>query len=163
MTSTLGMTGIVFGLVEAGTTAGAAPLTVASLAVGLALLGLFVHNESRVEEPILPLRLLRQPPARAANVARGLLYAGMYGMFFFLSPVLPGRAGILAASGWRRVPAHAGLGLPVVPADGRVLVRRLPQKIVMMIGRHAGDTSACCSRPGSSRRPRTARSSSPWC
>ncbi len=51
----------------------------------MALLGLFVHNESRVDEPILPLRLLAHATRSAANVARGLLYAGMYGMFFFLS------------------------------------------------------------------------------
>ena len=41
-----------------------------------------------MEEPILPLRLLTHATRSAANIARGLLYAGMYGMFFFLSQFL---------------------------------------------------------------------------
>ena len=58
-TSTLGMTGIVFGLVEAGTERleQSPGRSLHSSSVS-ALLGLFVHHESRVDEPILPLRLL---------------------------------------------------------------------------------------------------------
>ena len=85
--------------------------------LGGSLLGLFVHHESRVDEPILPLRLLAHATRSAANIARGLLYAGMYGMFFFLVAVLPGRSAVLSADRWRGLPAHARLGIPVVPAD----------------------------------------------
>ena len=102
---------------------------------GLALLGVFVHNESRAEEPILPVAAASPTPTRsAANVARGLLYAGMYGMFFFLSQFLQDVQGFS--------PLRAGVAFLPMPASvflssqltGRVLVRRLPQKTVMMIG-----------------------------
>jgi EmrB/QacA subfamily drug resistance transporter len=134
VTSTLGMTGIVFGLVEAGTNGWNSLRTITSLIVGMALLGLFVHNESRVVEPILPLRLLVHATRSAANVARGLLYAGMYGMFFFLSQFFQDVQ--------RFSPLVAGIAFLPMPASvflssqltGRILIRRLPQKNVMMIG-----------------------------
>src|SRR5271166_943242 len=69
VTSTLGMIGIVFGLVEAGTNGWSNPRTLVSLLVGAALLVAFVHNESRVEEPILPLRLVRHATRSSANLA----------------------------------------------------------------------------------------------
>ncbi|HEX3565030.1 MAG TPA: MFS transporter, partial [Acidimicrobiales bacterium] len=98
------------------------------------LLGLFVHHESRAEEPILPLRLLAHATRSAANLARGLLYAGMYGMFFFLSQFFHDVQ--------RFSPLVAGVAFLPMPASvflwsqltGRVLVRRLPQKMVMMMG-----------------------------
>ena len=63
-------------------------MTVGALAAGVALLGLFVRIESRAEEPILPLRLFANSTRTTANVSRGLMYAGMYGMFFFLGQFL---------------------------------------------------------------------------
>jgi predicted MFS family arabinose efflux permease len=134
VTSTLGMTGIVFGLVEAGTDGWGSTLTITSLVVGVALLGLFVHHERGAEEPILPLRLLAHATRSSANLARGLLYAGMYGMFFFLSQFFQDIQ--------RCSPLVAGVAFLPMPASvflssqltGRVLVRRLPQKIVMMMG-----------------------------
>lgn len=88
VTSTLGMTAVVLGLVEAGSVGWAHPETLGPLAAGAALLTVFVRNERRVDEPVLPLHLLTHPTRMAANVARGLVYAGMYGVFFFLSQFL---------------------------------------------------------------------------
>ena len=82
------MTGVVLGLVQAGTSGWSAPITVVSLVGGVALLALFVHIESHAEEPILPLRILASRTRAAANAARGLGYAGMYGMVFFLTQFL---------------------------------------------------------------------------
>jgi predicted MFS family arabinose efflux permease len=106
----------------------------ASFAAGAALLALFVHNETRVEEPILPMRLLTNSTRTAANSARGLMYAGMYGMIFFVSQFLQDVQGYS--------PLKAGVAFLPVPAavflasqlTSRVLVRRLPQKTVMLIG-----------------------------
>jgi len=134
VTSTLGMTGIVFGLVEAGTNGWGSPRTIASLVVGIALLGIFVHQESRVEEPILPLRLLTHATRSSANVARGLLYAGMYGMFFFLSQFFQDVqrfSALVAGVAFLPMPASVFLGSQLT---GRVLIRRFPQKTVMMAG-----------------------------
>ena len=131
---TLGMTGLVLGLVNAGSDGWTASATVAPLVAGLVLLGIFVHNEGRVEEPVLPLRLLRHSTRMAANGARGLLYAGMYGMFFYLGQFLQDVQGYS--------PLRAGVAFLPMPLSvflssqltSRVLVRRLPQKTVMLLG-----------------------------
>jgi EmrB/QacA subfamily drug resistance transporter len=134
VTSTLGMTGIVFGLVEAGTYGWSSPRTTASLIGGAALLGLFVHHESRADEPILPLRLLSHATRSSANLSRGLLYAGMYGMFFFLSQFFQDVqrfSPLVAGVAFLPMPASVFLGSQLT---GRVLIRRFPQKTVMMAG-----------------------------
>jgi predicted MFS family arabinose efflux permease len=134
VTSTLGMTAIVLGLVEAGSAGWADPLTVASLLIGVALLGAFVRNETGAEEPILPLRLLAHSARSAANLARGLVYAGMYGMFFFLSQFLQDLQGYSAL--------RAGISFLPIPISvfafsqltSRSLVNRIPAKVVMVSG-----------------------------
>jgi EmrB/QacA subfamily drug resistance transporter len=134
LTSTLGMTGIVLGLVEAGSEGWGRTSTVAPLALGIALLVLFVVNETRVEEPILPLRLLAHTTRSSANLARGLLSAGMYGSFFFLSQFLQDVQGY--------TPLRAGVAFLPWPASlflasqltSRVLTRRLSQRAVLVSG-----------------------------
>src|SRR3984957_3928597 len=134
VTSTLGMVGIVFGLVEAGPHGWSSPLPVGSLAVGAFLLGVFVRIETRAEEPIVPLRLFASGTRTTANVSRGLMYAGMYGMFFFVGQFLQDVAGYS--------PLRTGLCFLPVPAAGflssqlvsKGLVRRVPPKVLMMGG-----------------------------
>jgi EmrB/QacA subfamily drug resistance transporter len=134
ISSTLGMAGIVFGLVEAGTSGWGSPRALASIVAGVALLGAFVHNESRVEEPILPLRLVRHGTRSSANLARGLLYAGMYGLFFFLSQFfqdVQGFSPLVAGVAFLPMPASVFLSSQLT---GRVLVRRFSPKTVMLMG-----------------------------
>ena len=80
------------------------------------LLAAFVRIEARAEEPILPLRLLSNSTRNTANVARGLVYAGMYGMFFFLSQFLQDVEGYSPLAGRGRLPGGAHLGVPRVAA-----------------------------------------------
>jgi predicted MFS family arabinose efflux permease len=134
VTSTVGMTSVVFGLVKAGTSGWGSPVTIASLVVGVALLASFIKTESAAEEPILPLRILANPTRAAANAARGLGYAGMYGMLFFLTQYL------------QDVQHHSALitGLAFLPTPtmvflssrftGNVLVPRFPPKVLMVSG-----------------------------
>ena len=51
-------------------------------AVAVALMALFVALESRIENPIMPLRILRLRGLVASSVVRGLLVTGMYSTFF---------------------------------------------------------------------------------
>jgi predicted MFS family arabinose efflux permease len=128
------MGAIVFGMVEAGSDGWGNARTIASLIIGVALLGFFVHNESRVDEPILPLRLLTHATRSAANGARALIYAGMYGMFFFLSQFFQDVqrfSPLLAGVAFLPMPASVFLASQLT---GRVLVRRFPQKVVMVGG-----------------------------
>jgi MFS family permease len=115
LTSTLGMAGIVFGLVEAGADGWSSPLCAGALAAGVLLLGAFFRIETRAEEPIVPLRLFASGTRTASNVARGLTYAGMYGMFFFVGQFLQDVLGYAPLRTGPVLPAHADLGVPVVP------------------------------------------------
>ncbi|MCW2493905.1 MAG: transporter, partial [Frankiales bacterium] len=87
-TSTIGMGALVYGFVRAASNGWSDPFTIGSFVLGVLLLVAFVHTELRAEEPITPLRLLTDASRSGANVARGLLFAGMFGMFFFLTQFL---------------------------------------------------------------------------
>jgi EmrB/QacA subfamily drug resistance transporter len=87
LTGTLGLLGIVFGLTQAGKAdyGWGDPTTIVSLALGVVLLGIFATIESRVEHPLLPMRILRNRTRAASFVAMMLAPAAMFAMFFFLS------------------------------------------------------------------------------
>ena len=93
LTSTLGMTALVYGFVHAATAGWSAGETVGSFAIGLVLLSAFVLTELRAEAPITPLRLFADRNRSSSYVARLLLVAGMMGMFFFLTQFLRGVLG----------------------------------------------------------------------
>jgi EmrB/QacA subfamily drug resistance transporter len=134
LTSTLGVGSLVYGLVEAASIGWSSTTTVVSFAVGIALLTAFVAAENRAAQPILPLRLLADPTRASANVARGLLYAGGYGMFFFLTQFLQNVRGYS--------PLETGLAFLPIPLSvfavsqltTRWLVVRFPVKRLMLTG-----------------------------
>jgi EmrB/QacA subfamily drug resistance transporter len=58
------------------------PRTLALSAVSAALLAGFLYRQSRIANPLMPLRLFRVRNVAGANVLQALLVAGMFGMFF---------------------------------------------------------------------------------
>jgi predicted MFS family arabinose efflux permease len=128
------MVGIVLGLVEAGADGWGSPVTLGSFAVGFALLTAFVIIETRAEEPILPLHLLANRTRMTANVARGLVYAGMYGTFFFLGLFLQDVEGY--------PPLRAGVSFLPIPLSvfvssqlvSKVFATRVRPKTLMLAG-----------------------------
>jgi MFS family permease len=136
--ATIGVAGIVLGLVQAGADGWTSPLTIGPLLVGVAVLVAFVWHEGRATEPILPLQLLTNRTRSSANGARALLYAGFYGLFYFLAQFLQEVQGYS--------PVQAGLAFLPMPASvflssqltSRVLMRRLPEKVVMLLGTGVG-------------------------
>jgi EmrB/QacA subfamily drug resistance transporter len=134
VTSTAGMTGVVLGLVQAGTSGWGSPITIGSLVVGAGLLALFVHIEATAEEPILPLRILANRTRAAANAARGLGYAGMYGMVFFLTQFLQEiqhHSALVTGLGFLPTPLSVFLSSQFT---SRVLAERVPPKTLMLAG-----------------------------
>jgi EmrB/QacA subfamily drug resistance transporter len=51
-------------------------------ATSAALLALFIFRQSRIANPLMPLRLFRSRNVAGSNVLQALLVAGMFGMFF---------------------------------------------------------------------------------
>jgi EmrB/QacA subfamily drug resistance transporter len=93
ITSTLGMTAVVYGFVRAAGSGWGDTLTVASFTAGAVLLSAFVLNERRAVQPITPLRLFANRERSGAYAARMLIVGGMFSMFFFLSQYLQGVRG----------------------------------------------------------------------
>lgn len=88
VTSTLGMSGLVYGLVHAAEAGWTAPGTLAAFAASLALLALFVRTELRTSHPIMPLGLFADRTRVLSHLGRITLVAGMTGTFFFTSQFL---------------------------------------------------------------------------
>ncbi len=134
VTSTAGVAALVYGFVHAASDGWRTTGTVMSFVAGAALLAAFVVVERRAAEPITPLSLFADRTRSGAYVARMLMFAGMTGMFFFLTLFLQD---VLGYS-----PIKTGLGfLPTTAAlflasqlSARVLVARYGGRRVMMVG-----------------------------
>jgi EmrB/QacA subfamily drug resistance transporter len=87
ITGTGGLLAIVYGLTRAGDQryGWTDQWTLTSLVVGVALLGVFLLLESRVEHPLLPFRILRSKNRATAYAVMMIAPAAMFAMFFFLS------------------------------------------------------------------------------
>ncbi len=88
LTSTFGMTALVYGFVRAASDGWTDGFTLASFAAGVLLLAAFVVNESRAEQPITPLHLFANRQRTGAYVARMLVTGGMFSAFFFMTQYL---------------------------------------------------------------------------
>jgi MFS family permease len=85
LTATAGLALTVFGIVRAPQEGWGSAATLASIAGGVALLGLFVAIQAARREPLMRLSIFRAPNLAAANVAQLLLGAAWIPMWFFLN------------------------------------------------------------------------------
>lgn len=86
--STLGMTGIVYGLIRAAEIGWQDVTAWACLLVGISLLIIFIQVEKRVSVPLVPLRLFKSAQRSGANLARALFVGSMAAYWFFVSQFL---------------------------------------------------------------------------
>ena len=131
LTSTLGMTALVYGFVRAASDGWGNAWTIASFAGGLLLLAAFVLVELRATVPIVPLRLFADRDRATSYVARLLLVAGMMGMFFFLSQFVQE---VLGYSALKTGMAFLPLTVMVFSASqlsARVLSNRVNAKVLI--------------------------------
>jgi EmrB/QacA subfamily drug resistance transporter len=82
--ATLGLGGIVFGLIESNNLGLGSGLVLLSLGIGVASLIAFLLVEARSKSPMLPLNLFRSRTFSGANVLTFLLYAALGASLFFL-------------------------------------------------------------------------------
>lgn len=90
LSSTLGMTALVYGLVRAADVGWHDGLVSAALTGGLLMIAAFVVIERQVRQPILPLRLLASHERTGAYLARMLFLGGAVGFWFFSTQLLQG-------------------------------------------------------------------------
>lgn len=96
LTVTIGMSALVYGLVNAGQSGWVNPTTIISLAVAVFFLVAFVLVERRAERPITPLRLFGDATRSGAYVIRLLIVGAMFSTFYFLSQYLQNVLGFSA-------------------------------------------------------------------
>jgi EmrB/QacA subfamily drug resistance transporter len=96
ITSTLGMTALVYGFVRAAADGWSERGTIASLVAGGLLLAAFALTERRAEQPITPLHLFASRQRSGAYGARVLVTGAMFSTFFFLTQFMQGVAGYSA-------------------------------------------------------------------
>ncbi|HET7480042.1 MAG TPA: MFS transporter, partial [Rubrobacteraceae bacterium] len=82
--ATLGLGGVVFGLIHSQSHGFGNSLVLISLLIGVAALVAFVFVEMRSNEPMMPLSLFRSRNFSGANLLTLLLYAGLGGSLYFL-------------------------------------------------------------------------------
>ena len=115
LSSTLGMGSLVYGIVRSASAGWGDVETLATVAVGIVLLVFLVLNESRVAQPIMPLRLFANRERAGAYGARVLFLGAMMGFWFFTTQYLQGVLGFS--------PFQAGLAfLPMTIANFGVAV-----------------------------------------
>lgn len=85
VTATLGISTLVFGIIQ-GTEAGwTSPLILGSFAAAIALLAAFVAIELRTEDPMLPLHFFRNKDFSGSVLVIGLMFFAGPATFFFLT------------------------------------------------------------------------------
>ncbi|MCW2785698.1 MAG: transporter [Marmoricola sp.] len=134
ITSTAGVSGLVFGFVHAASAGWGSPVTLAFILSGIALLIGFVAIERRAAEPITPLSLFASRVRSGALLGRMFLIAGAMGAFFFLTQYLqdvldftPIQAGLAF------LPMTAGVFI-ASQSSSRFLVEQFGERIVMVVG-----------------------------
>jgi EmrB/QacA subfamily drug resistance transporter len=83
--ASLGLFGIVWGLVRGNSQGWESGEIVGALSAGAVVLALFVLWELRATEPMLPMRFFRNRVFALANAASLLMFFGMFGSIFLLS------------------------------------------------------------------------------
>jgi len=85
VTSTLGMTALVYGFIRAAEEGWSDALTLSSFALAVLLLASFIVIETRHEQPIVPLHMFKERNRAGTYVVMLSLAAALFSMFFFLT------------------------------------------------------------------------------
>jgi len=83
--ATIGLGGVVYGLIESSRAGFFEWRVLAAIAIGLVALASFVFVEMRVKSPMLPLKLFRSRNFSGTNILTLLLYFALGGGLFFLT------------------------------------------------------------------------------
>jgi len=130
---TLGLGGVVFGLLESSRLGFGATAVWASMVAGLAFTLLFIYRQKTAASPMLPLALFRSRVFSGANIMTFLLYGAMSGSLFFLP------FNLMQVQGWSATAAGASL-LPLILAiavfslGAQQLVARFGQRLPLTLG-----------------------------
>ncbi|MBS1848305.1 MAG: MFS transporter, partial [Actinobacteria bacterium] len=131
--STIGLIGLLFGIIEGPSQGWGRPMVVGGFAIAVVLLTAFVFWERHTDDPLLDLSFFADPRFSAASVAVTLVFFAMFGSVFFVSQYLQFVLGYSAfKSGAALLPVAATL-MVAAPLSAK-LVAHLGTKIVVATG-----------------------------
>jgi EmrB/QacA subfamily drug resistance transporter len=131
--ASIGLFGIVWGLVRANTEGWGSPEIVGSLAVGGLLVAAFVAWELRTRAPMLPMGFFRSRAFTLANVSSLLMFFGMFGSIFLLAQFFQTVQGYSPLGAGLRILPWTLAPMFIAPVAG-ALSDRIPAKLIIGTG-----------------------------
>ena len=129
----VGLFGIVWGLVRGNAAGWTSPEIVAALTLGAALVGAFVAWEMRAPAPMLPMRFFRNATFSMANAASLLMFFGMFGAIFLLAQFFQVVQGYSPLGSGLRILPWTAMPVIIAPIAG-ALSDRIPGPRIMGVG-----------------------------
>jgi DHA2 family methylenomycin A resistance protein-like MFS transporter len=129
---TLGMGGVVFGIIEGRERGWASAAVMAGFAAGAALLAAFVATERRHPEPLVDLALLGRRAFAAANLGGAMMMFTLIGTTVYVSAFLESTRGLSALeTGLALLPMGATVAT-CAPVSGRLTARIAPPVLIVV-------------------------------
>jgi EmrB/QacA subfamily drug resistance transporter len=114
----VGLFGIVWGLVRGNELGWADPQIIGSLLAGIALIGAFVAWELRAPAPMLPMRFFRNRTFALTNVSSLFMFFGMFGSIFLLAQFFQTVQGYSPLAAGLRVLPWTAMPIFIAPIAG---------------------------------------------
>jgi EmrB/QacA subfamily drug resistance transporter len=133
-TASLGLFALVYGFSNSERQSWGSPLTIATLAAGVALLVLFVAVESRAAHPLLPLRVIADRTRGGSYLAIGLSAVSLFGVFLFLTFYLQQTKGYSPIrTGLAFLPMTAAIAITATSVNA-IFLRRIGPRPLLTLG-----------------------------
>ena len=131
--ASLGLLGIVWGLIRGNGQGWGSPEILLSLAAGALLVAAFVAWEARAAHPMLPMRFFRNRTFALTNVASLLMFFGMFGSIFLLAQFFQTIQGYSPFQSGLRILPWTAMPIFVAPIAG-ALSDRIGGHRIMAVG-----------------------------
>jgi EmrB/QacA subfamily drug resistance transporter len=128
--ASVGLFGIVWGLVRGNSVGWSSPEIVGTLVAGTIVTVLFVLWELRTEAPMLPMRFFRNRAFALTNVASLFMYFGMFGSIFLLAQYFQTVQGYTPLGSGLRILPWTAMPMIVAPIAGALSDRIGGNKIL---------------------------------
>jgi EmrB/QacA subfamily drug resistance transporter len=128
--SIVGLTALLYGIIEAPNYGWSDPLTLGAFAVAVATLAGFAAWELHTDHPMLDLSYFRNPRFSAASGAITIVFFTMFGMFFVLTQYLQLVKGYTALEAGVRTLPMALTMMVGAPTSARLVERFGPKRVV---------------------------------
>jgi EmrB/QacA subfamily drug resistance transporter len=131
--ATVGMTALLYGIIEAPRDGWASPEVVVAMLVGVVVLVAFIVRERTSDHPMLPIDFFKDRRFSAASVALSLTFFALFGYIFLLTQYLQFVRGLDPLAAGLRLAAPA-IGIMVSAPLAPRIAERAGTKVVVGVG-----------------------------